>query len=99
MKESLKTTKNMKLKELKKILNRLSNQELEQELLYNSEELSISGVVSEVVKAKTNLYSDGEDDPSRLLTKNQLIEELGLEPDEIEDYSIEIPKGSYYISF
>ena len=89
----------MKLKDFKKQLDKLTPEQLNQDLLYNSEDLSISGVVTKLVKAKQNLYSDGEDDPSRLLTKKQLIEELGLESEEVNDYSIEIEKGQFYIDF
>ena len=45
----------MKLKDLKKWVNSLTNEQLEQDLLYNSEEYSISGKVHKIEKAKQDL--------------------------------------------
>lgn len=86
----------MKLKDLKKWVNTLTKEQLEQELLYNSEEYSISGVVNKIEKAKSNLYYTGDDDPSILYTMKQLKED-GYEKEDIEEFEIEIPRGSFYI--
>jgi hypothetical protein len=51
-------------------------EQLEQDLLYNSEEYSLSGVVNKIEKAKNNLYYTGEDDPAQLYTKKQLKEDI-----------------------
>jgi hypothetical protein len=87
----------MKLKELKKMLDKLSKEQLEQELLYNSTEYSLSGV-AKITRAKANLYTKHEDDPSPLYTLNQLRED-GMDKEEIEECDIEIPKGSFYVEF
>lgn len=86
----------MKLKDLKKKLDKMSKEELEQSLAYNSEEYSISGGVSDFKKASSNLYWTGDDDPSKLYTRTQLIEE-GYSSEDIEEMVIEIPKGQYYL--
>ena len=86
----------MKLKEIKKWINKLTSEQLEQDLLYKSDEYSISGVVSKIEKAKINLYYTGEDDPATLYTLAQLKEQ-GMDKEEIEECEIEIAKGSFYI--
>lgn len=86
----------MKLKDLKKWVNSLTDEQLEQDLLYNSEEYSISGTVNKIEKTKQNLYWTGDDDPSKLYTLKQLKDE-GYDKEDIEGFEIEIPKGSFYI--
>ena len=86
----------MKLKELKKALDNLTPEQLEKELIYNSEDLSISGQVKAFKKAKANLYYTGEDDPAQLYTKNQLLED-GHDKEDIEGFDIEIHKGDFFI--
>lgn len=86
----------MKLKDLKKWVNDLTDEQLEQPLLYNSEEYSISGEVDKIEKAKSNLYFTGEDDPAQLYTKKQLLED-GYDKEDIEEFEIEIPKGGFFI--
>ncbi len=86
----------MKLKDLKKWVNRLTDEQLEQDLLYNSEEYSISGKVNKIEKASQDLYYTGEDDPAPLYTLKQLKDD-GWEKEDIEGFDIEIPKGSFYI--
>lgn len=86
----------MKLKDLKKWVNSLTDEQLEQDLLYYSEEYSISGEVNKIEKAKQNLYWTGDNDPSELYTLKQLKDE-GYDKEDIEGFEIEIPKGSFYI--
>lgn len=86
----------MKLKDFKKWVNSLTDEQLEQDLLYNSDEYSISGKVEKIEKAKANLYYTGEDDPAQLYTMKELKED-GWEKEDIEGFEIEIPKGSFYI--
>lgn len=86
----------MKLKDFKKWVNSLNEEQLDQYLLYNSEEYSISGKVLKIEKAKQNLYYTGEDDPAPLYTLKQL-KEWGYDKEDIEGFEIEIPKGSFYI--
>lgn len=88
--------KKMKLKDFKKWVNNLTDEQLEQPLLYNSEEYSISGEVGKIEKAKSNLYTTGDDDPAELYTLKQLKDE-GYDKEDIEEFEIEIPKGSFYI--
>jgi len=87
----------MKLKDLKKQLNKLSKEQLEQELCYNSEEFSVSGI-AKIVRAKANLYTKHEDDPSPLYTMKQLKED-GMDKEEIQECDIEIPKGAFVVEF
>ena len=88
----------MKFKDFKRVINKMTDSELEQELIYNSENYSMSGPVLAIVKAKENLYYTGEDDPAALYTKKQLID-AGYDEDDIGGCEIEVPKGRYYISF
>ena len=87
----------MKLKDLKKKLDYLTKEQLEQELQYHSRELCVSGNVSKLTKQKVNLYYDFSDDPAPLLTLKQLKEEY--ENDEMDQFTIEIPKGAFVIEF
>ena len=86
----------MKLKNLKEFLERLTPEQLEQELCYMSNEYGLSGIVNKINKAKFNLYWNGEDDPSELYTRKQLLEE-GYDKEEIDEMDIEIHKGDFYI--
>lgn len=86
----------MKLKDFKKILDKLTPEQLEKDLIYDSEEFCISGTVKSLKRAKSNLYYTGEDDPARLYTKKELIEE-GFEKEDIEGFDIEIKKGDFFI--
>jgi len=87
----------MKLKDLKKQLDKLTKEQLNQELLYNSKEFSVSGVVKKLIKQRGNLYYDGGDDPATLYTLKELKE--GYDKDEIEEFTIEIPKGAFVLEF
>ena len=86
----------MKLKDLKQWVNSLTDEQLEQSLLYNSEEYSISGKIYKIEEAETNLYYLGDDDPAPLYTFDQLVDD-GYEEEDIGRFEIEIPKGSFYI--
>lgn len=86
----------MKLKKLKKILDKLTDEQLEKELIYNSEDLSLSGRVKSFRMAKSNMYLTGDDDPARLYTKNHLLED-GYDKEDIEEMDIEIGKGDFFI--
>lgn len=88
----------MKLKDLKKILDKMTPEQLKEDFLYNSETYSVSGVVEAFVKAKQDLYYTGDDDLATLYTKAQLKAE-GHDNEEIEDMAIEIEKGSFYVKF
>jgi len=89
----------IKLRDIKKIFDKLSEKELDQHLLYNSEHYSVSGVVTKIKKASVDLYYIGDDDPARLYTKKQLKEELEMDAEEIKKCEIEIPKGALVLEF
>lgn len=87
----------MKLRDLKNILNKMDNKQLNKPLIYKSDCYSLSGVVAKVGKAKANLYYTGEDDPAKLYTRKQLKE--NFDNDAIEEFELEIPKGALVIEF
>lgn len=90
-------SKQLKLKDFKKALDAMTNEQLEQSMLYNSDDKYLSGQVLSFGRAKANLYYTGEDDPAELYTMKQLKEQYDKE--EIESFNIEIPKGSFVIKF
>ncbi len=85
----------MKLKDLKSWVNKLSEEELEKELLYNSMDYGISGNVTEINKSDNDLYYVG-DEPVLLHTKDDL-KKRGYTETDISGLDIEIPQGCYYI--
>jgi len=87
----------MLVKDLKKFINSLPEDKMSTRLLFSSEEFSISGTVHKVSLAKKDLYYNGDDDPSTLYTKKQLIKEQDVDPGDIEDLDIEIGKGSVVV--
>jgi len=86
----------MKLRELKEWINSVSEEDLEKTLSFTSE--YESGLVYSIEFAKEDLYWLGDDDPSQLYTKKELIEDNYLEEDEIDNLEIEIHKGDPIIS-
>jgi hypothetical protein len=91
---NLQTTQ-MKLKDLKLWLSKLSDEELEKELLYNSMDYGISGPVSEINRSEDNLYYVG-DQPVLLHTEAEL-RQRGYSENQISNLDVEIPQGCYYI--
>ena len=85
----------MKLKDLKAWLERLPEEELEKELLYNSLDYGISGAVGEINRSDDNLYYVG-DQPVLLHTREEL-HQRGYSDKEISAFDVEIPQGCYYI--
>lgn len=85
----------MKLKDLKNWVNKLSDDELEKELLYNSMDYGISGNVTEINKSDDDLYYVG-DEPVLLHTRDDL-KKRGFSENQISEFDIEIPQGCYYI--
>ncbi len=85
----------MKLKELKSWINKLSEEELEKELLYNSLDYGISGNIGEISHSDQNLYYVG-DQPALLHTGDEL-RQRGYSDNEIAKLDVEIPQGCYYI--
>lgn len=82
----------MKLKALLMKLSKMDKKQLEQELIFVSTYESGSCILK---KAISDLIYTGEDDPSELYTKKQLLEE-GYDEEEIDSMSVEINKGEYY---
>jgi len=89
--------KELKLKDLKKALDKMTKEQLEQGIVYSSDNLCQSGTVTGFGRAKANLYYTGEDDPAELYTMKQLKEQYDKE--EIEGFDIEIAKGDFVIKF
>lgn len=88
----------MTLKDLKEKLSTLSEEQLQQLFIYNSEDLSISGVAKDFKKASKDLYYTGDDDPASLYTKKELKEQ-GYSKEDIDTFTIEIVKGDFYLDF
>ncbi|OYQ32088.1 hypothetical protein CHU92_14520 [Flavobacterium cyanobacteriorum] len=85
----------MKLRDFKDWINKLSEDELDKDLMYNSIDYGISGNVNEIIKSEHNLYYVG-DEPVLLHTREELLKRGFTEPD-IAQFEIEIPEGCYYI--
>ena len=88
----------LKLKDLKKALDKMTKEELNQQIVYVSDDLCLSGTVTGIGKAKATLYYTGDDDPAELYTMKQL-KENGYDKEDIEGFAIEINKGDFVIKF
>ena len=86
------------LGELLDALKKLAPEELEKPMIYISDSLSISGIVSDFGKAKANLYWDCGDDPSELKTKKEWRED-GYDDEDIEEFELYVQKGDFVIKF
>ena len=75
----------------------MTKEELNQPILYVSDNLCLSGTVTGIGKAKATLYNTFEDDPAELYTMKQLKENYDKE--EIESFAIEINRGDFVIKF
>lgn len=84
--------KEFKLKDLKKALDKMSQEELDKPILYHGQ--YSSGVVLGVGKSKSNFYWDGSDDPCELQTLSQL---KGYDKEYIEDLELVIRRGDFVI--
>lgn len=74
----------------------MTPEQSKQDVIFKSDEYSISGVVCKVKKAGFDYLWDGEDDPSKLLSRKQ-AKQNGMDDDEVDALTVEIPKGSYFI--
>lgn len=92
-----KKMKEFKLKDLKKALDKMTKEELNQPILYVSDNLCLSGTVTGIGKAKATLYNTFEDDPAELYTMKELKENYDKE--EIESFAVEINRGDFVIKF
>lgn len=86
----------MNWKQIKEKVSKMTKDELEQDVIFSSEEYSISGVVKNICKASFDLLYDGEDHPSKLISASE-AKRNGMDAEEIEMLSVEIPKGTFYI--
>jgi len=94
---TLKKMKEFKLKDLKKALDKMTKEELNQPILYVSDNLCLSGTITGIGKARATLYNTFEDDPAELYTMAQLKENYDKE--EIESFAIEINRGDFVMKF
>jgi hypothetical protein len=84
----------MKLRDFKNWINKLSEEELDKDLMYNSIDYGITGNVNEITKSDHALYFVG-DEPALLHTKEELLKR-GFSEKEIAKFEVEIPEGCYY---
>lgn len=92
------TPKTPRLKDLKKILNSMTSEQLDREIIYNSRQHSLSGVIAGITKVKADLLWDGMGDLSDIRSRADW-KKLGYEKEEIDEMEVEIPKGSLVIEF
>jgi len=84
----------MKLKELKRMLDKMSKDQLNKELIVVANDKELSGY-GKAGKAKCAYIWDGSDDPSPLRTLSDLKEEYDKE--EIEGMERILERGDFYI--
>lgn len=85
----------MRIRELKEVINKLSEKQLEKNLIVVAHEKTFS-CLGNVIVSSDDLIFTGEDDPCELVTKQSLIEE-GYEDDEIEEFDVIIKEGQLYV--
>ena len=84
----------MKLKELKRMLDKMSKEQLNQDLIVVANNMTYSGS-GIAYKAKSNLYWDGEYDLSELKSMSELKEVY--DADEIAGMVCEVRRGELII--
>ena len=85
----------MKNKDLKKRLDKLSKEQLEQDFIVIASQKTLSGF-GEARVSNANLIYTGDDDPCELVTKQSLID-AGYEKEEIEEMEVVVQKGQFYV--
>lgn len=85
----------MKIKDVKKKIDKLSKEQLEQDFIVIASQKTLSGF-GEARVSNANLIYTGDDDPCELVTKQSLIDE-GYEKEEIEEMEVVIKKGQFYV--
>ena len=85
----------MKLKDLKKKLDKLSKEQLEQDFIVIASHKTLSGF-GEAKVSNANLTYTGDDDPCELVTKQSLIDD-GYEKEDIEGMGGVVRKGQFYV--
>mgnify|MGYP000929354288 FL=1 len=84
----------MNLKQLKKMLEKLSKEELEKDLIVVANDRYLSGV-GEAKKSREKLFYDGSDDPCQLKNLTEMKEEYDSE--EIEGMEVVLNRGEFFI--
>ena len=83
----------MTVRELKESLDNIPEEALDKDIRFVHSDMSGSGFIEEFELAKEDLYYYGEEDPSDLMTKEDLLM-WGHEEEQIEsEWIIEIHKG------
>jgi len=83
----------MTVRELKEILDNIPEEALDKDIGYNYPDMSCFGFIEGFELAKEDLYYYGGNDPSDLMTKEDLLM-WGHEEEQIEsEWIIEIHKG------
>lgn len=85
----------MKLKDLKKKLDKLTKEQLEQDFIVVASQKTLSGF-GEAKVSNANLIYTGDDDPCELVTRQSLIDD-GCEKDDIEGMEVVVKKGQFYV--
>lgn len=85
----------MKLRDLKNKLNKLSKEQLNEQLIVIANSRTLSGF-GEARVSNANLIYTGDDDPCELVTKQSLIDD-GYEKDDIQGMEVVVKKGQFYV--
>lgn len=85
----------MKLKTLKRMLDKMSESQLDRDLIVVADDKNLSGV-GEAHKAKSSLFYDGQDDPSQLKTLSELKDNC-YDKEDIESMDCILRRGDFYI--
>ena len=85
----------MKLKELKRMLDKMSKEQLNKDLIVVADDKHLSGF-GEAHKAKCAYIYDGSDDPAQLRTMSELKDEC-YDKEEIEGMDRILERGDFYI--
>lgn len=85
----------MKLKDLKKKLNKLTKEQLEQDFIVVAKERILSGY-GEARVSNANLIYTGDDDPCELVTKQSLIDN-GYDKEDIAGMEVIVKRGQFYV--
>lgn len=85
----------MKLRDLKNKLNKLSKEQLNEQLIVIASNRTLSGFGKARV-SNANLIYTGDDDPCELVTKQSLVDD-GYEKDDIQGMEVVVKKGQFYV--
>jgi len=85
----------MKLKDLKKKLNKLTKEQLEQDFIVVANDRCLSGY-GEARVSNANLIFSGDDDPCQLVTKQSLIDDC-YDKEDIAGMEVIVKRGQFYV--